>query len=198
MGDRRDLGAQAGVAVRDLWNAWRRWPRACESRARSGQPVGGTDPPMRFESARDRPGGLEIARGKPERDRADPAARSRQRLCRGWTSPRATTTARRRRIWPTARSRMRPKSPRKPWPWPPQAQANPLPDPRATERRGHVGYYLIDDGITTLQRELGCRLPWGTRLRQHGARNPAGMVPRVDRADHDRGDSSGRSAAGRI
>ncbi len=55
-----------------------------------------------------------------------------------------------------------------------QARANPVPDPRAAERRGHVGYYLIDDGAATLQRELGCRPPWGSRLRQMVLRKPSG------------------------
>ena len=54
------------------------------------------------------------------------------------------------------------------------AKANPLPDSRATERRSHVGYYLIDDGISQLQRELSCRPPLSSRLRQLVLRNPAG------------------------
>jgi hypothetical protein len=55
-----------------------------------------------------------------------------------------------------------------------EAKASPLPDPRATERRSHVGYYLVDDGRARLQRELRCRLPLGDRLRQLVLRSPAG------------------------
>ncbi len=55
-----------------------------------------------------------------------------------------------------------------------RAKANPLPDDRAAERRSHVGFYLIDDGVAQLQREMGCRPPFGSRLRQLVLKSPAG------------------------
>ncbi|HET9318291.1 MAG TPA: hypothetical protein VFO27_00905, partial [Bryobacteraceae bacterium] len=45
------------------------------------------------------------------------------------------------------------------------AQNTQHPSPRIAERESHIGYYLLDDGLSDLRSRIGYRAPWGRRLR---------------------------------
>jgi len=53
-----------------------------------------------------------------------------------------------------------------------EAQKQKFAEPRERERKSHVGYYLVDEGVGLLQQRVGFRSPWGAKIQRFVRQHP--------------------------